>query len=64
MNKIPNLTKKEYNQLIATKKSSQWNAVCSQIKKDRGGNYPTDWYEKIIVSGILFKKQMEFEKND
>lgn len=30
-----------------------WTAACRQIKGQVGGQYPVDWYEKVIASGLL-----------
>ncbi len=29
-----------------------WNAECDKIKAKHGG-YPRDWFEKVILSGIV-----------
>ena len=47
-----NLT--EANQLLleACQSGADWNRACDAIKELHGGHYPTDWYEKVIQSGV------------
>lgn len=49
---IKNLTADEIEVLAGTKSEKEWNLVCDMIKDERGGNYPPDWYFKIVMSGI------------
>lgn len=30
-----------------------WSNACSEIKKRDGGRYPSDWFEKVIKSGLI-----------
>jgi hypothetical protein len=50
---IENISDLEIVQLFATKSERQWNATCANIKSARGGEYPPDWYSKIVLSGIM-----------
>jgi hypothetical protein len=50
-----NLTQDEIEALKNSQSVSEWNEVCDQVKAKRNGNYPPDWYEVIIKSGILAK---------
>lgn len=49
---IMNITTEEVNKLASTKSASEWNAVCDQIKRARGGEYPPDWWNKIMMTGM------------
>lgn len=31
----------------------KWNATVDQIKRDRVGRYPPDWYKTVILGGII-----------
>lgn len=46
------ITDEEIASLRATKNASQWNAVCDKIKKARNGQYPGDWWPKVMASGL------------
>lgn len=50
---VENITDLEIVNLFGTKSEKQWNAVCGEIKSARGGEYPPDWYAKIVLSGIM-----------
>lgn len=50
-----NLTKQELAQLKAATSSEEWNSIC-----DRGGEYPPDWYSKVILSGLISQALAKF----
>ena len=54
------LTEAELHNLRNAKTEAQWNADCDAIKAARGGSYPSDWYAKVIQSGVLFAAQARF----
>jgi len=49
------LTDEEFKSLAATKSETEWNTQCSNIKRSRGGAYPSDWYHKVVLSGLMAK---------
>lgn len=36
-----------------SKTKDEWNANCDKVKKASGGQYPSWWYQKIILSGLM-----------
>lgn len=48
-----NITESELSELKACQSDQQWNDVCDKVKRARGGQYPPDWYPKVILSGLL-----------
>lgn len=52
------LTDIEMHMLLTTETENQWNETCDCIKRARGGEYPQDWFEKVILSRIV-RKHME-----
>jgi len=40
------------NALKQAETDAEWNAVCDRVKAANGGDYPSDWYEKVIKTGI------------
>jgi hypothetical protein len=62
-NKIVNLTALELNELDACKTEKEWNATCDKIKAARGGQYPPDWFMKIIASGFINRKIDSFKSS-
>lgn len=49
---IENLTDEEIIRLKATKSEQEWNDVCDEIKTARDGQYPNDWFMRVMVSGL------------
>lgn len=47
-----NITEAEIDKLKASKNEQAWNAVCDEIKKARAGQYPPDWWAKVMQSGL------------
>lgn len=50
-----NLTEEELKMLNAVKTEDGWNAACDAVKKARKGNYPPDWFEKVIQTRLIEK---------
>lgn len=48
---IEDLTVDELAALEAATTEAEWNAVCDCVKAARGGEYPADWYEKVLTKG-------------
>jgi hypothetical protein len=48
-----NLTEAEITKLQNTKSEHEWNAVCDEIKAARNGEYPPDWFTKMILTGLI-----------
>ena len=46
------LTEKELAALTNTKSETEWNDVCDSVKAAREGQYPSDWYQKVVLSGL------------
>lgn len=46
------LTNDELKLLESSTSEKEWNATCDTIKNNHGG-YPHDWYEKVILSGLM-----------
>ena len=47
------LTEKELQMLKDCKNSKEWNECCYKIKALRNGNYPDDWFAKVLGSGLM-----------
>lgn len=54
------LTEAEYQDLLATKSADEWTAVCDSVKRARGGQYPPDWYQRVIQARLPQKKATEW----
>jgi hypothetical protein len=48
------LTDAEFDLLTASKSESEWNAACDQVKAARHGAYPSDWWARMQLSGVMF----------
>ena len=49
------ITKAELSTLERCENAGQWNAAVDEIKKERFGTYPSDWFELVILSGLKGK---------
>lgn len=54
------LTVGELRDLENTQSAAEWNILCDKIKSARGGSYPTNWYQEVILSGLIGIKHLEF----
>ena len=54
------LTSDEETQLRNARTEAEWNATCSAVKRARGGQYPDDWYGRVVLSGLAGRKAAEF----
>lgn len=50
---IPNLTDDEFRRALDTSNPLEWNDFCDEVKAARGGEYPPDWFERMLVSGVM-----------
>ena len=51
------LTRDEIIDLGKTRNEREWGEVCDRIKAARGGNYPREWFRRIVVSGFMAQTQ-------
>ena len=49
------ITQQELDTLSSTKSAEEWDATCDAIKKVRGGSYPPDWWNRVMMSGLASK---------
>ncbi len=52
------ITDTELQGLKDARTENEWNAQCHLIKARRGGEYPSDWYQQVIQSGLLASKML------
>jgi hypothetical protein len=55
-----NITTSEISALENCKSEKEWDQICDQIKADRSGNYPPDWYDKVMLSGLMSRVSSRF----
>jgi hypothetical protein len=55
-----NLTTEEYEDLEQATTEVRWSEVCDRIKAARENRYPPDWYQRVIVTGLLARKHRLF----
>lgn len=51
--KLECLTEEEEFALLNTTNEDRWNAVCDEIKRTRNGQYPRDWWQRVMLSGLF-----------
>jgi len=47
-----NMTPEEVLALAACENYAQFRATCDALKLRRGYDYPPDWYQKMVASGV------------
>jgi len=47
------LTDEELQTLESANTEDEWNDACDKVKKARGGQYPQDWFKRVIAGGVL-----------
>lgn len=62
MKTIQNLTEEELNRLRNTNTEWEWNEACDDVKRARGNQYPEDWYQKVLASGVAGAAMVRFTK--
>ena len=55
-----NITDQEMSAMVDCKTEHEWNDLCSKMKAARDGQYPSDWYVKIIATGFINAKAESF----
>lgn len=56
------LTEQEIENLKQTKSASEWNKACDAIKQARNGQYPRDWWTKMMMSGLITQISNSWKK--
>ena len=49
------LTGEEFNRLINCKTEQEWADACDSVKLVRNGEYPTEWFMRMNMSGLMSK---------
>lgn len=57
---MPNLSDSDLQALHGARSELEWNSVCDQVKKRHRGQYPDDWYVKVVLSGLIARKTFEW----
>jgi hypothetical protein len=56
-----NMTPEEFQALTACENYAQFRATCDAIKLRRGYDYPPDWHQKMMVSGVHTSLMARFD---
>lgn len=48
-----NITDQEIEMLEAVQTEDEWNEACDKIKQVRNNQYPSDWWGKVRMSGLM-----------
>lgn len=59
-----NITAEELERLRNTKNETEWNDACDAIKKARNGDYPSDWWAKVMTSGLAAGVALKWNRPD
>jgi hypothetical protein len=57
------ITNEEIKLLESAKSSKDWDDACDLIMKAHNG-YPSDWYSKVIASGLSRRVFSSFDKSN
>lgn len=58
--KIQSLTEEQLTTLSKTTNETEWNAAASSIKAANGGEYPSDWYARVLKTGFLYNMTVKW----
>jgi len=58
-----NLTDQELEKLKASNSAQEWNSICAEVKRTRNGQYPPDWYPRVMLSGVFLEVQATWAVN-
>ena len=58
------MTQEEIDMMRSSKTEDEWAERCNKVKAAHGGEYPADWHEKIIASGVLRETAASFGGSD
>lgn len=47
------ITNDEIISLERCRSENDWNQACDRIKTSRGGQYPEDWWARVMLSGLM-----------
>jgi len=47
------ITKEELESLEACQTGQDWSDACDAVKEARNGLYPSDWWDKVKLSGMM-----------
>lgn len=50
------LTDAELSALKSARNKKEWNQVCDAVKAARDGAYSSDWYARVILSGVAAER--------
>jgi hypothetical protein len=39
--------------MSGSKTEAEWNSNCAKVKEACGGDYPSFWYEAIVMAGVV-----------
>lgn len=56
------LTFPELVRLSGSRSEEEWGQACDAVKHARGGEYPHDWFLKVIVTGLLTMVKAQWVK--
>jgi hypothetical protein len=56
------ITESELFMLKETTNAQEWNSACDKIKRARNGQYPEDWYERVMLPGVIREAAERFKK--
>ena len=63
MNSNDGLTDEEMGSLISVKSEVDWADACRKIKSARGGQYPHDWFARVLQTGLMTRVCSSFTPN-
>jgi hypothetical protein len=58
---MPNITEEELTLLKNVKTAREWDDACDAIKGARNGVYPSDWWAKVMQSGLYYTVSGRFQ---
>ncbi len=55
-----NITDAELKMIEDCRSEQDWNNACDAVKRARNGQYPSDWWAKVMQSGLARRVMAKF----
>lgn len=50
------LTEEEFAEIQSCESEAVWFDICRRVKEARGGQYPNDWFPRVVNSGLASER--------
>lgn len=58
---VSNLTDAELRALDTSRSGEEWSVAVKAVKAARDGEYPPDWYQRVLASGVAARAERRWD---